>query len=143
MTSELLTFSLKYKTSPPSDPAHVFKSQQCDIDAQFGTTFPNPTHIIRAYPGDQGHWGEKCTTESSGTLSPESWVLGFHRRRKAATRRLADRTRFPSSHLLTKSLLQNTTVPSVPFVSGNSQQVSQEKSPSGNELHSLLPTRAI
>lgn len=51
-----LTFSLKYKTTPPSYPAHVFKSQQRDIDAQFGTTFPDATDIIRAYSRNQGHW---------------------------------------------------------------------------------------
>lgn len=51
-----LTFSLKYKAAPPSYPAHVLKAQQCDIDAQLGPAFPNATDVIRAYPGDQGHW---------------------------------------------------------------------------------------
>lgn len=51
-----LTFSLEYKTTPPSYPAHVLKSQQCDINTQFGTTFPNTTDIIWAYSGNQGHW---------------------------------------------------------------------------------------
>ena len=44
-----------WKVTLPSYLAHGIKSQQCEVDTQFGTTFPNATDIIWAYPGDQGH----------------------------------------------------------------------------------------
>lgn len=68
-----LTFSLKYEAAPPSYPAHVLKPQQCDIDTQFGTTFPNAADVVRAYSGNQGHWGRNALLRKTWGPSGTRW----------------------------------------------------------------------
>lgn len=55
-----LTSSLKYETSFPSYPAHVFKPQQSDVHAQLRTALPDATDVIGAYSRNQGHWRKEA-----------------------------------------------------------------------------------
>lgn len=55
------TFSLEDQAAPSPLPAHVFKPQQCDINSQFGTTFPDATDITWTNPRNQ--WNYKSNTE--------------------------------------------------------------------------------